>query len=73
MTSDNPATIKLFKLSRPIEIEGDFLWPIPVGKFTEEEIEELRQEDLLGKQLGYPPFIANFLPDDIRPKGIPKM
>lgn len=73
MTSDSPAVNKLFRLSRPIKMGYERVWPIPANKFTKEEIEELRNEDSLGKQLGYPPFIANFLPDDIRPKGIPKM
>ena len=49
------------------------LWSIPQGKLTKEEIEMLRQEDELRKQLHRSPLIANFLPDDIRPKGIPKM
>lgn len=71
--TDNPALAKLISVSRPIKIGTNILWPIPQGKLTREEIEMLREEDELRKQLHRFPLIANFLPDDIRPKGIPKM
>ncbi|MBR4750251.1 MAG: hypothetical protein IK077_00670 [Thermoguttaceae bacterium] len=41
--------------------------------FTDEEIEELREFENYRKSLGREPSIMNFLPDDIRPKGIPKL
>ena len=73
MITDNPAAYKLVTISTPIRLGDAFVFPIPPNKFTREEIEMLREEDDLRKQLGYQPFVANFLPDDIRPKGIPKM
>ncbi|MBQ9812176.1 MAG: hypothetical protein IJM54_02585 [Thermoguttaceae bacterium] len=41
--------------------------------FTDEEIEELREFENYRKSLGREPSIMSFLPDDIRPKGIPKL
>ena len=73
MMTDNPVVNKLTRISEPILVGDVYVFPIPEGKFSKKEIEILRSEDEFGKELGYDPSIANFLPDDIRPKGIPKL
>ena len=69
----SPVLDKLTTLSCPIRVGDTFVFPIPVNRFSKEEIDMLRKEDNLSQQFGYGPLVANFLPDDIRPKGIPKM
>ena len=73
MMTYNPVANKLVQTSRPIKIGYLRVFPIPKGKFSKKEIDELRKYDETVKRLGYHPFVANFLPDDIRPKGIPKL
>lgn len=72
MTSD-PVIIKLLDNVDPIAIGRKALFIIPEGLFTSDEIETLRKEDKERQRLGFPPWIANFLPDGVRPKGIKKM
>ena len=60
----------------PIHYEGnshDVAWVIPKGVFTPEEIEVPRNEHELRWECGYGALIANFLPDEVRPKGVTKM
>ena len=73
MTSYSPALVKLLRNCDSIMVNGTFVYPLPEGFFTNEEIEVLRREDSARRNLMGDPLIANFLPDDIRPKGIPKM
>ena len=73
MMTYDPAISKLLRVSRPIKLGEYRVFPIPPNVFSPEEIAVLRREDQLRKELNKQPFIANFLPDDIRPKGIPKM
>ena len=46
---------------------------LPEGVFSPNEIEELREYDQMFVKEGSGHFIANFLPDEIRPEGVPKM
>ncbi|MBR4750250.1 MAG: hypothetical protein IK077_00665 [Thermoguttaceae bacterium] len=73
MTSYSPALLKLLRYCKPIRVNGYNVFPLPEGFFTKEEIEDLRKEDEARRYFKKKPFIANFLPDDIRPKGIPKL
>ena len=73
MTSYSPALAKLLTNCHSIKIKGFRVFPLPDGLFTREEIEDLRKEDEARRYFKKKPFIANFLPDDIRPKGIPKL
>ena len=73
MMSYSPALSKLFCNCSPIRVNGYNVFPLPQGFFTKEEIEVLRKEDTAQKNLMHYPLIASFLPDDIRPKGIPKL
>ena len=83
-----PVLLKLFRVGRRSDVKilkeqdaikhnnGDaFLdaWIIPQGGFSPEEIEELREYDKEYLKEGFGHFIANFLPDEIRPEGVPKM
>lgn len=61
------------KPERHIIVDGEWMHIIPEGEFTEEEIKELRSIDEWDLKLGYPHFIANFLPDDVRPEGVKKL
>lgn len=56
-----------------ININNEIMRIIPDRYFSEDEIEELRGIDNFQQEMGYPPLIANFLPDDTRPEGIKKM
>ena len=73
MTSYSPALSKLLRYCKPIRVNGYNVFPLPEGFFTKEEIEDLRKEDRIQKKYMHYPLIANFLPDDIRPIGIPKL
>lgn len=70
----NEAYAKLLAMdTERIKIDGELLFIIPEGKFSPSEIDELRKvEDFFKDCEGIPTF-ANFLPDDVRPKGIPKL
>ena len=73
MLTSDPTFFKLLETSRPISVGKFNVFPIPENVFTKQEIEILREEDKLRRELYDRPLIANFLPDDIRPKGIPKL
>ena len=68
-----PALIKLREASRPVKVNGIKVRSLQRGLFTNEEIEDLRKFETYRKSMHQEPLIANFLPDDIRPKGIPKL
>ncbi|MBR4750249.1 MAG: hypothetical protein IKX88_16780 [Thermoguttaceae bacterium] len=56
-----------------LKINGDYYWVIPDNLFTRREIDELRETSSSFKENNGSELIANFLPDDMRPKGIPKL
>lgn len=68
-----PPLIKLIETSPSVRVNGTLMRIIRKELFTDEEIEELREFENYRKSLGREPSIMNFLPDDIRPKGIPKL
>ncbi|MDO5309803.1 MAG: hypothetical protein Q4G03_10005 [Planctomycetia bacterium] len=70
---NEPTVSKLIHLSPPLAIGHLCVFEIPEGRFTSEEIEILRKKDAEGLDLYDEPFVANFLPDDVRPAGIKKM
>ena len=55
-----------------VGFDYSFARVIPDGMFTAEEIEVLRQEHKKRWEIGYGAFVANFLPDNLRPKDVPK-
>lgn len=64
--------------TRLIEIEPQFvndmcLRVISEDLFNKEEIEYLRKTEQYRIELGEDPMVANFLPDDQRPKGVKKL
>ena len=65
--------ITLGKPERHITVNDECLHIIYEGEFSKEDIDELRNIDIWFQKNGNPPLIANFLPDDVRPKGIKKM
>lgn len=71
--TNNPTLFKLLRSTNPIIAKKMVVFIIPEGQFTPEEIEILPKEDFDRQWLGEGPFIANFLPDDIRPKGVKKL
>ena len=74
MLTINPTVVRWIRSKKEaVKVGNIWMWTIPDGEFTSEEIEELRQHDLDHQRFNEAPLIANFLPDDIRPKGIPKM
>lgn len=74
MTTGSPALVKLFSMKHVIiEINDVFYHVIPDDSFTEQEVNELRRLDDLSFETDGERFIANFLPDDIRPKNVPKL
>lgn len=73
MMTYSPVLYKLLTICPPIRINGTVVRVIKKGMFTEEEIEALRKEDNIKRRWQKKPLIANFLPADIRPKGIPKL
>lgn len=73
MTSVSPVLDKLFEVGSQIIIGYTTPFIISNKDFTAKEIEELRHEHNLAYKCDGTPLIANFLPDDIRPKGIPKL
>ena len=73
MMSYSPALHKLLTICPPVRINGTVVRVIEKGMFTKEEIEALRKEDNAKRRWQKKPLIANFLPDNIRPKWIPKL
>lgn len=74
MTTGSPALVKLLKTKHEIlYLAGRHYHAIPNTSFTKEEIDELRRLDDLSFETDGERFIANFLPDDIRPKNVPKL
>lgn len=74
MTTTSPALIKLFSMKHDaFYLDHNCYHVIPEGKFTKEEINELRALDNHFFKMGNGRFIANFLPDDIRPAHVKKM
>ncbi|MBQ9370895.1 MAG: hypothetical protein IJU03_01765 [Thermoguttaceae bacterium] len=71
--TNNPALFKLLR-AHPyrIKVNGIWLMIIPDDLLNQDEVEMLRKEDNWRKEHD-DPIIANFLPDDVRPKGIKKM
>ena len=72
MTSVNPLLDRLFE-NKQIIIGLSTPFIISDKDFTKEEIEELRSMHNFMYEEDKLYLIANFLPDEIRPKGIPKM
>lgn len=72
MTSD-PLVFKVLKEGTPVVRDMTVCFDISSIDFIPIEIEALREEDVGRQQLGYDPFIANFLPDDTRPEGVKKL
>lgn len=56
-----------------ISVNNEIMRIIPDEYFSKDEIEELRDIDNFQQEMGYPPSIVNFLPDDVRPEGIKKL
>ena len=74
MMTIEPTVMKWLGLNRDSVLVGDkYLWVIPDGVFTPEEIEKLRQYDVEHQRFDEEPIIANFLPDDVRPEGVKKL
>ena len=76
MLTNDPVYIKFLqniKLENAVEVNGHLLRVLPSGFFTQKEINRLRELEEWFIENGDDPFIANFLPDSIRPKNVPKM
>ena len=74
MTTGSPALMKLLGTKHEIiEINDVFYHVIPDCSFTEQEVNELRRLDDLSFETDRERFIANFLPDDIRPAHVKKL
>ena len=74
MTTGSPALVKLFSMKHEaFYIDYVCYHVIPEDKFTNEEIKELRELDESSFKTGNDHFIANFLPDDIRPAHVKKL
>ncbi|MBQ9812175.1 MAG: hypothetical protein IJM54_02580 [Thermoguttaceae bacterium] len=73
MASYSPLLKRVFTTCDRVHI--GFSWPFVISKeeYSKEEIEKLRREHKRTLKEDGLYFIANFLPDDIRPKGIPKL
>ena len=61
------------KPDRRLFINGNIYHVIDENEFSPDEIEELRDLEKWEQENGNPPFIANFLPDDIRPPHVKKL
>ena len=76
MLTNDPVYIKFLqnaKIENTVKVDGHLLHVLPSGFFTTKEIERLRKLEEWSIELGNGPSIANFLPDSIRPKNVPKM
>lgn len=73
MTSVSPLLEKVFELDNQIHFGDSYPFIISEKDFSKKEIEELRREHERTLKQDDLYFIANFLPDDIRPKDIPKL
>ncbi len=74
MLVNDPTLFKFLTCPKESVQVGDYsLYLIPQGVFTAKEIERLRELEEWSIELGDGSSIANFLPDSIRPKNVPKM
>ncbi len=73
MMTSSKAVFKLLRISKFVEVNGNFYHIIPEGKFTAEEIEELREHDAAELRFNGDHVYANFLPDDVRPANVKKL
>ena len=71
--TNNPALFKLLRTHpERIMVNDHWLIIVPDGLLEKDEVEMLRKEADWCASQGEP-FIANFLPDDIRPEGVKKL
>ncbi len=74
MTTGSPALVKLFSTKHDaFYLDHVCYHVIPDNSFTKQEVDELRRLDNLFFEMGWDRFIANFLPDDIRPAHVKKL
>ena len=74
MTTGSPALVKLFFFFfEAFYLDHVCYHVIPDNSFTKQEVNELRRLDNLTFEIEGERFIANFLPDDIRPAHVKKM
>lgn len=74
MTTGSPALVKLFSMKHEaFYLDHVCYHVIPDNSFTKQEVNELRRLDNLTFEIEGERFIANFLPDDIRPEHVKKM
>lgn len=74
MLTNSKALYKLLTINHEfVRFDGGSIHVIPEGRFTPEEIEELRDIQEYDLKCGNDYFIANFLPDDLRPAHVKKL
>ena len=73
MTSCGPLMKRVLMSRNRVPIDTSWPFVISEKEYSREEIEKLRKKHKLTLECDGMYFIANFLPDDIRPKGVPKL